>query len=90
MIMSSPVKERAVIDIRATARTHQNIAQDILAIHGLSGADTVASLHGIGKPTIVNAYKRGKFPLYAIGDVNADLKSVESQATKLICASYGK
>ena len=37
MIMSSPVQERAVIDIRATAEKHSDIAHDLLAIHGLSG-----------------------------------------------------
>ena len=31
MIMSSPVKERAVIDIRATAPAHSHIASDLLA-----------------------------------------------------------
>ena len=46
MIMSSPVKERAVIDIRGTVESHSDIADDLLAIHGPSGADTVASLHG--------------------------------------------
>jgi hypothetical protein len=56
----------------------------------LLGANIVASLQGIGKPTIANAFKKGNFPLFAIGDVNADLKSVETQAIKLICASYGK
>ena len=49
MIMSSPLKERALVDIRATAEAHSDIADDLLAIHGLSGADTVASLHDIGK-----------------------------------------
>ena len=52
MIMSSPVKERAVIAIRAKVESHSDIADDLLAIHALSGADTVASFHGIGKATI--------------------------------------
>ena len=38
MIMSSPVKERAVIAIiRATVESHSDIAGDLLAIHALSG-----------------------------------------------------
>ena len=49
MFMSSPKSELLVIDIRATAVKHADIANNLLAIHGLSGADTVASLHGIGK-----------------------------------------
>ena len=49
MTMSSPKRERAVglLDIRATAAKHIDIASDLLAIHGLSGVDTVASLHGL-------------------------------------------
>ena len=41
-----PVKDRTVVDIRATAEVHYNIAADLLAIHGLYGTDTIALLHG--------------------------------------------
>ena len=82
IIMSSPVKERAVIYIRATVESHSDIADDLLAIHGLSGADAVASLHDIGK--------KGCFRLFCIGDVHAEIKSVEEQVTKFMCAAYGK
>ena len=41
MIMPS-LKELAVTDIRATAEAHSDIEDDYLAIHRLSGADTVA------------------------------------------------
>ena len=53
MFMSSPVKERAVVYIRATAEAHRDIAAELLAIHGISGADTIASLHDIGKGTVL-------------------------------------
>ena len=52
MIMSSPVKERAVMDIRATVEANSDIADDLLAIHGFSVADAVASFHDIGKATV--------------------------------------
>ena len=57
MFISSPVKKRAVVDIRATAEAHRDIAADLLAIYGLSGADTIASLHGIGKGAVLKVYK---------------------------------
>ena len=41
-----------MIDIRATVESHSDIADDILAIHGLTGADAVASFYGIGKATV--------------------------------------
>ncbi len=90
MNMSSPVKEPAVIDIRATVESYSDIADDLLVIHGLSGADAVASLHGIGKATIVKGAKKRCFPLICIGDVHAEIKSVEAHATKFMCAAYGK
>ncbi|MPC60869.1 hypothetical protein E2C01_054929 [Portunus trituberculatus] len=87
--MSSPVKERAVVDIRATVEEQSDTADD-LATHRLSGADTVASLHGIGKATVVKIAKNGGCPLSDIGNVQADMKSVEAQATSFTCAAYGK
>ena len=53
MIVTSLVKERAGIDIGAIATAHSDIADDLLAIHGSSGADTVASLRGVGKATVI-------------------------------------
>ena len=47
MFISSPVKERAVIDIRATADAHRDIEAYLLTIHGLSGAYTITPSHGI-------------------------------------------
>ena len=90
MIMSSPVKERAVIDIRAAVESHGDIADALLAIHGLSGADAEASCHGIGKATVIKVAKKVCFPLFCIGDVHADIKYVEAQATKFMCAACGK
>ena len=64
MTMSSPVKKQAVIYIRATVESHSDIADALLAIHGLSGTGAVASLHGIGKATVVKVVKKGCFPLF--------------------------
>ena len=70
--------------------SHSDVADDLLAIHALSGTDAVSSLHGIGKATVVKVAKKGCFPLFCIGDVHAEIKSVEAHATKFTCASYGK
>ena len=83
------LKEQAVIDILATAEAHSDIADDLLAIHRLSGAYTVTSLHDIGKTTVVKISKKGFFSLSKVGDVKADMNFVEAQATKFICAAYG-
>ncbi|KAK2185338.1 hypothetical protein NP493_239g00007 [Ridgeia piscesae] len=91
MIMSSSqVKELAVIDIGTTATAHSGIAEDLLAIHGFSGADAVASLHGVGKAIVINIAKKGTLSLSKVGDVKADMKSLHAQVTKFVCAGYGK
>ncbi|KAK2175269.1 hypothetical protein NP493_740g01003 [Ridgeia piscesae] len=74
-IMSSLVKELGVIDIGATATAHTGIADDFLAIHGISGADTVASLHGVGKATVIKIAKKGTFSLSKVSDVAKPLSS---------------
>ena len=80
----------AEVDIRATTEAHSDIADDLLAIHRLSGADTVVSLHGIGKATVIKVSNTGRFSLSKVGDVTADTKSLEAQATNFICTAYGK
>ena len=60
---------------------HSDIADDLLAIHGLSGADAVASFHGIGKATVVKVAKKGGYPLCCFGYVHPEIKSVEAQSS---------
>ena len=88
--MSSLVKEGAGIDIRATATAHSDIADDPLAIHGISGADIVASLHGVGKATVLKIAKKGILSVSKVGDVKANMKSVQAQASTFKCVAYGK
>jgi hypothetical protein len=88
--LSSLVKERAVIDTSATATAHSDIADDLLTIYGISGADTVASFHGVAKATVIKILKKGTLSLSTVDDVKADMKLVQAQATKFICAAYGK
>ena len=42
LITSSPLKERALIDMRATVESHSDIADDLIAFIGLSGAEPVS------------------------------------------------
>ncbi|KAH3835057.1 hypothetical protein DPMN_108395 [Dreissena polymorpha] len=58
--MESPVKERAVINIRKTAQKHINIATDVLSAYSISGCDTVAGYFGIGKGTVIKMLNAGK------------------------------
>ena len=80
MIMASPVRDRAVTDVPSTSAFHNDIASDLLVIHGLSGADTIAALHGIGEAMALKVARKGQFSLGAIVDIEAstDLKTGKS------------
>ena len=49
VLMVSPIRGRAVIDINATVDLHRDIIPDMLAAYGLTGCDTVATYFGNGK-----------------------------------------
>ena len=59
-----------------------------MAAHGLTGCDTVAKLHGIGKCTVINKLKDG-FTFQYFGDLNSSEDDVIAEATKFIGSCYG-
>ena len=59
--------------------------RELYIIHGNPRANTVASLHGAGNATVA---KNGCFPLSNIGDVQAEIKFGDGQATTIIIAAY--
>ena len=71
MIMVSPARDRVVTDIDSTAALNNDIASDLLIIHGLSGADTIAALHKIVESMALKVARKGQFSLGAIGDIEA-------------------
>ena len=90
MIMASPVQDRAVTDIRATAALHNDIAGDLLVIHGLSGADTLAASHGIGEAMVLKVARKGQFSLGVIGDTEAGMDChVTSHVIHICCIWEG-
>ena len=58
MVMESPIKERTVIDIQATAEKHRSIMPSLLACHALSGCDTLAVCFGVGKGKMLTVLKK--------------------------------
>ena len=91
MFMESPVQGRQTVDIRATVKDQENakILPNLLAAHGLSGCDTVAKCHGIGKTKVINALKQQKHSLRCLGDLNASWEDVLNQSTAFMLACYG-
>ena len=71
VLMVSPIRGRAVIDINATVDLHRDIIPDLLAAHGLTGCDTVATYFGIGKAAALRVLTYGVHRLTYVGDTIA-------------------
>ena len=75
---------KKVIDINETVKhikkTHKGIMPNLLALHALTGCDSVSRLYGIGKR---KALKVGSgIKLTSLGDINATLEN-HSEDTKI-------
>jgi len=51
------IEGRSFLDIKAPVETHKQVIPDLLAAHALTGCDTVASSHGIGKMTALKVLR---------------------------------
>ena len=90
VLMVSPIRDRAVLDINATIDLHRDIIPDLLAAHGLTGCDTVATFFGIGKAASLIVLTSGVHALTYVGDTSRILSEVTAQATPFILACYGQ
>ena len=87
--MVSPILGHAVIDINATVDLHRAIIPDLLAAHGLTGCDTVATYFGIVRDATLRVLTSGVHALTYVGDTSRILCEITAQATPFILASYG-
>ena len=87
--MDTPKKERKMKDINASVEKHHKIMPDLLAAHALTGCDTVAPYHGIGKFTALRILRTGKYSLSAVGDIYSTEAEICQQAGAFIRACYG-
>ena len=63
------IQYQAMVDIRATTETHNDIADVLLSINGTY---TLASLHVIGNATVLKMHRKEGLSLSEIGDVKVD------------------
>ena len=88
LVMESTGKERALVDIEATVKAHTNVVPHLLAMHCISGCDTMAQFFGVGKGTALRAINAG-FHLNSLGDLKRSLTEVYFEATRFIGKCYG-
>ena len=93
VFMKSTSSGYEVIDIAATVQKQEDIIPCILAVHALTGCDTVACSFGIGKATGLKVLRSGKYDLNMLGNISNNISPfsrVLDQATRFMLACYGQ
>ena len=88
LTMQSPIHGRSCIDVKETARKHSTIVPELLALHALTGCDSVAATYGVGKTKAIAVARKG-YTLDQLGKPLANIVEVTEQATAFMGACYG-
>ena len=94
LMMQGPVKGRKLIDIGLTVvRIREKLKinpENLLALHTLSGNDTVAACHGIGKEKALKVLREhGSLSFNLLGDLSCDFDALYSMAVQFLSLCYG-
>ena len=87
-LMDSFSSENKVINIKKTVDTNVDIVGSLVALHSISGCDTVPMMFGIGKAKSLNAL--AKVPLVLLGEKDARLEDVIEEGKKFVAKCYGQ
>ena len=77
-----------LIIIKKSVNAKQHIMPSLVALHAISGCDTVPMMFGIGKVKSLKVVK--KVPLVHIGEVNAELEEVINEGKRFVAKCYGQ
>jgi len=88
LTMKATGSERTVTDIAEMVKEHSGTVANLLAMHCLSGFDTVAQLFGIGKGAALKSLK-ARHCLSKLGYLHIPLAEVISEATRFMAQCYG-
>ena len=87
--MIPPIRRRTVIDMNESVDGTRAIMDGLLAIRGLTGCDTVATYHGIGKSVAVKVLRSGRLPLSEVGDKTLSVEEALVQSAPVMLTCYG-
>ena len=73
-MMVSPIRGRTVIDINESVDKNCAIMGDLLASHGLTGCNPVATYHGIGKGVALKVPRSETLSLSKVGDMTLSVE----------------
>ena len=93
LMMQGPVKGRKLIDIGLTVvRIREKLKinpENLLALHALSGNDTVGVCHGIGKGKALKLLREhGSLSFNLLGDLSCDFDALYSMAVQFLSLCY--
>ena len=88
-MMISPIRGGTVSDINSSIDKNPAVMEDILAAHGLTGCNTVATYHGIGKGIALKVLRSGGLSLSKFGDITSSVEDALGQSTSFIMSCYG-
>ena len=76
--------ESKVINIK---KSRPSIIPSIVALHAISGCDTVPQMFGMGKSKSIKAAE--KVPLNYLGKQNADMQDIIEEGKKFVAKCFG-
>ena len=88
VMMVSPIRGRTVIYINESVDKNRAILDDLLAAHGLTGCDTVATYHGIGKGVALKELRSETLSLSKVGNMTLSVEEVLEQSTSFMLSCY--
>lgn len=77
-----------IISISRTVKEHQPLIPSLIAIHTLSGCDSVPTMFGIGKAKALEVAK--VHSLQHLGNVDANIDDVFLESKRFIARCYGQ
>ena len=96
VMMVSPITGRTVIDINESVDKNRAIMGNMLAEHDLTGAahdltgcDTVATYHGIGKGVALKVLRSETLSLSKVSDMTLFVEEALEQSTSFMLSCYG-
>ena len=77
-----------LISIKKSVNAKQHIMSSLVALHAISGCDTVPMMFVIGNVKSLKVVE--KVPLVHIGEVNAELEEVIDESKRFVAKCYGQ
>ena len=88
LYMDTFTEDNKLININKSVHNNKETIPSLIAMHALSGCDSVPMMFGIGKAKALKALKN--VPLKSIGDINADLEEVMNEGFTFVANCYGQ